>query len=158
MAPRAGAHSKGMLRSLASAACLLFLVTAAIACDGPSEADADADVETIDGVPLQAVTARAVSPYGLIVGGVSSEDDLFWDAWLVPGDGAPPRRLAPVDDLFAVDASGALWTTIVSEDDSGHVDYETRLSPADGSPSVLVSRDRRVASDPALEAAPDPAN
>jgi len=142
MAARAPAHSTGMSRSLAFAAGLLVfvvVVAAAPGCDGPSETEVDA--ETIDGVPLQAVTGRARSPHGLVVGGVSSADDLFWDAWLVPGDGAPPRRLAPVDNLFAVDAGGALWTTIVSEDDSGHVDYETRLSPADGSPSLPLSRD-----------------
>jgi hypothetical protein len=138
MAPRARAHSTGMSRSLAFAACLFF-VAAGIGCDGPGETQADA--EPIDGVPLQAVTARAVSPHGLVVGGVSSEDELFWDAWLVPGGGASPRRLAPVDNLFAVDAGGALWTTIVSEDDAGHIEYETRLSPADGSPSVPLSRD-----------------
>ena len=31
--------------------------------------------------------AQALSPHGLIVGGVSSEADLFWDAWVVPLDG-----------------------------------------------------------------------
>jgi hypothetical protein len=139
MAPRARAHSTGMPRSLACAACVLLFVAAPLGCDGPPETDAD--TETIDGVPLQAVTARALSPHGLVVGGISSDDDLFWDAWLVPANGAPPCRLAPVDNLVSVDASGALWTTIVSEDDAGHIEYETRLSPADGSPSVPLSRE-----------------
>ena len=61
---------------------------------------------------------------------------------MVPFDGGSPRRLAPIGDaLVAIDASGALWTTITSEDESGTPAYETRLSPADGSPSVLLSAD-----------------
>jgi hypothetical protein len=111
---------------------LILLVCAALACDG--------DVEPGHELPLSAVTGMAVSPYGTIVGGVSEEPDRFWDAWLIPLHGERPRRLAPIgDNLVAVDADGALWTTIVSEDDAGHAGYEVRLSPADGAPSRLLS-------------------
>jgi hypothetical protein len=90
----------------------------------------EADVEAIAGVPLQAVLGRAASPHGSIVAGVSSEDDLFWDAWVLPPDGSAPRRLAPVGgSLLSVDATGVRWAAA----------YEIWLSPADGSPAVLVS-------------------
>jgi len=162
MAGRAGAHSTRMLRSILPVVSL-FACTVAIGCDDPPSPGAfdwtpvdetpaaaailhgaaapDVDVETIGDVPLESVTGLAASPHGLVVGGVSSAEDLFWDAWLVPSEGAPPRRLAPVDNLVAVDAGGALWTTIVSEDESGDAAHETRLSPADGAPSVLLSPD-----------------
>jgi len=139
----------------------LIAVTAAIAgCDEPPPAcaagwltpgdesmfpehdDGEVSVEPLRAVPIQAVTGRASSAYGMIVGGVSSSDDLFWDAWVITLDGAPPRRLAPIGDaLVSIDGSGALWTTIVSEDASGAPAYEVRVSPADGSPSVLLSPD-----------------
>ena len=95
----------------------------------------DVDAPIAGGVPLQAVTGLAVTPRGLIVGGVSPAEDLFWDAWFVPADGGPAQRLAPVDNLAGVDAGGAIWTTVVSEDESGEAAYEVRLSPADGSPA-----------------------
>jgi hypothetical protein len=93
-------------------------------------------------LPLSAVTGTAVSSDGVIAGGVSADADLFWDAWLIPSDGEPPRRLATIGDrLLSVDASGALWTSVVSEDESGATAFEVRLSPADGSASVLLSPD-----------------
>jgi hypothetical protein len=164
MAGRAAAHSIRMLRSILPGASL-FACVVAIGCDAPPSSDGfdwtqvppddaaaaaailrgaaapDIEVGTIGDVPLVSVTGLAASPHGLVVGGVSSSDDLFWDAWLVPGDAAPPRRLAPVDNLVAVDAGGALWTTIVSEDEAGDAAREIRLSPADGAPSVLLSPD-----------------
>jgi len=106
------------------------------------EDDGDVSVEPLRAVPIQAVTGRAASAYGMIVGGVSSRDDLFWDAWVVPPDGDPPRPLAPIGDaLVSIDGSGALWTTIVSEDASGAAAYEVRVSPPDGSPSLPLSPD-----------------
>src|SRR5207247_1725663 len=89
----------------------------------------DIDARTVGDVPLQAVTGVAVAPRGLVVGGVSPADDRFWDAWFVPAGGGPARRLAPVDNLVGVDAGGAIWTTVVSEDESGEAAYEVRLSP-----------------------------
>jgi hypothetical protein len=99
-------------------------------------------VEPLRGVLIQAVTGRALSADGMVVGGVSSDDDLFWDAWVVRLDGDSPRQLAPIGDaLVSIDASGALWTTIVSEDASGAAAYEVRMSPADGAPSLPLSPD-----------------
>jgi hypothetical protein len=149
-----------MLRSIRPAA--ILLVVASIGCDGSASPDGwtpvapdeaararqilataelpDIDPENFGGVPLGGVTGMAETPHGLVVAGVSSHVDLFWDAWLVPSDGRSPRRLAPIgDNLIAVDAGGALWTTIVSEDDSGDIESQVRLSPADGSPSVPLS-------------------
>ena len=61
---------------------------------------------------------------------------------MIPFDGGPPRRLAPIGErLVSVDGDGALWTAIASEDESGAAAFEVRLSPADGSPSVLLSPD-----------------
>jgi hypothetical protein len=100
------------------------------------------DVEHVGIVPLQAVTGLAVSSDGIIAGGVSPDDDLFWDAWVVPFDGGSPRRLAPIGNaLVSVDASGALWTTITDFDASGNAAYEVRLSPSDGSPSRPLAPD-----------------
>jgi hypothetical protein len=97
------------------------------------------DALDIGGVPLESVTTLAASPGGLIVGGVSPADDLFWDAWLVPR-GGPARQLAPIgDNLIGADAAGVLWTTIVSEDEAGNPTREVRLSPADGGPSRPLS-------------------
>jgi hypothetical protein len=116
-------------------------VARAIAMLRGAELD-DRDGQTFGGVPLQAVTALAMSPRGLVVGGVSSADDLFWDAWLVPDGGGPVRRLAPIgNNLIGADASGVLWTAIVGEDESGNAAYEVRLSPADGGPSVSLASD-----------------
>ena len=42
---------------------------------------------------------------------------------------------------MGVDAAGAVWTTVVSEDAQGVPAYEVRLSPADGSAAVLLSPD-----------------
>src|SRR6266705_2103322 len=82
---------------------------------------------------------RSIGPAGCIAGfvagGVSPAEDRFWDAWFVPAGGGAAQRLAPVDNLAGVDAGGAVWTTVVSEDESGEVAYEIRLSPADGSPA-----------------------
>jgi hypothetical protein len=90
--------------------------------------------DTASGLPLTSVTGLATSDRGLVVAGISDDEALFWDAWLVPRDGGSPVRLAPVGNrLVAVDASGALWATITELGD------ETRLSPSDGSPSVLLS-------------------
>ena len=42
-------------------------------------------------------------------------------AWPIPFDDGSPRRLAPIGErLVGVDAAGAVWTTIVSEDAKGH--------------------------------------
>jgi hypothetical protein len=107
-------------------------LAAAPAC-APDESDAG-------DLPLTAITGTAASPRGLIVGGVSTDTELFWDAWLVPADGGAPRRLAPIgNNLVAVDADGALWTAITDFGPSGTPSYETRLSPWDGSPSRLLS-------------------
>ena len=89
------------------------------------------NLQAVDDLALSAVTGAAVSPDGVVVGGVSSEPDLFWDAWLIPSDDGSPRRLAPIGDrLVGVDAAGAVWTTVVSEDAQGVPAYEVRLSPA----------------------------
>jgi len=163
MAAVAVAHSICMMRWMGLAGCFFGV---AIGCDSeapppgavawmpvpPQEiaravalldgaAPPDIDAQTLGDVPLQAVTGLAAAPGGLVVGGVSPTWDLFWDAWFVPSDGGPARRLAPVDNLVGVDAGGAIWTTIVSEDESGEVAYEVRLSPADGSPARLLSSD-----------------
>jgi hypothetical protein len=88
------------------------------------------------------VTGLAITSDGIVAGGVSPEDDLFWDAWVVPFDGESPRRLAPIGNaLVAVDASGAVWTTIIDLDASGNAVYEARLSPSDGSPSRPLAPD-----------------
>src|SRR5262249_38486490 len=72
--------------------------------------DTLADFENEWDLPLSAVTGVAASPHGTVVGGVSARPDLFWDAWVVPPDGRPPRRLAPIGlTLLWVDASGAVW-------------------------------------------------
>jgi len=102
------------------------------------------DLQALDDLPLSlsAVTGVAASPDGVVVGGVSAEPDLFWDAWLIPSDDGSPRRLAPIGDrLIGVDAAGAVWTGVVSEDEHGTPAYEVRLSPADGSAAVLLSPD-----------------
>jgi len=176
MAARAAAHSRVMLRSIGFTASLttvfVVFVVASSGCDG-SAPPGDAawvpvgpeesarvselirgterpDIDPPGNVPLQAVTELATAPGGLVVGGISPADDLFWDAWFVADGGDDDddddnddnrvmRRLAPVDKLVSVDAGGALWTTIVSEDESGNARYEVRLSPADGSPSVPLS-------------------
>jgi len=97
----------------------------------------DASLERVGELPLSFVTGVASSSDGLVVGGVSDHEDRFWDAWVIPFDGGSPRRLAPIGtNLISVDASGALWSTIVAEDESGTPSYELRRSPADGSPSV----------------------
>ena len=63
---------------------------------------------------------------------------------MIPVDGGSPRRLAPIGtNLISVDASGALWSTIVGEDEAGNPSYELRLSPSDGSPSVPLSPSSR---------------
>jgi hypothetical protein len=101
-----------------------------------------ADLQAFDDLPLSAVTGVAASPDGIVVGGVSSQPDLFWDAWLIPSDDGSPRRLAPIGDrLVGVEAAGAVWTGVVSEDEHGTPAYEVRLSPADGSAAVLLSPD-----------------
>jgi hypothetical protein len=98
------------------------------------------DFENVWGLPLTSVTGVAASPDGLVVGGVSSEEGLFWDAWVVPSGNGPPRRLGPIGlTLLSVNASGAVWTTITGFDESGEACYELRLSPSDGSPSVPLS-------------------
>jgi hypothetical protein len=153
-----------MLRSIVSASGLLVLAGAATGCAdasppaptgwtevGPAEAprarailDAAALPEVDPaalGVPLQAVTGLAVSPHGLVVGGISPDEDAFWEAWAIPSDGGPPRRLAFVERLIAVDAGGAIWTAIASEDEAGADAFEIRLSPADGAPSAPLSAD-----------------
>ena len=80
-----------------------------------------ASLERVDELPLSFVTGVAASPDGLVVGGVSAAEDRFWDAWVVPLDGGSPRRLAPIGtNLISVDASGALWSTIVGEDEAGN--------------------------------------
>lgn len=100
------------------------------------------EVRTVAEPMLSAATGAAVSSDGLVVGGVSADADTFWEAWLIPFDGGPPRRLAPIGErLVSVDGDGALWTAIASEDESGAAAFEVRLSPADGSPSVLLSAD-----------------
>src|SRR6478752_5812373 len=109
MAARAGAHSIGMLRSILPASSLFIAVATAIGCAdssplpssawtevGPEEAararailDAAAPPEVDPAtlrVPLQAVTGLAVSPRGLVVGGVSPDGDTFWEAWAIPSD------------------------------------------------------------------------
>jgi hypothetical protein len=135
---------------------LVVLAAAAAGCGappagwnvvGPAATDDDtAGLDTVawsDGrVPLSAITGLAASPHGLVVGGVSAEADRFWDAWVVPYDTTEsPRRLAPVGlTLLSVAASGALWATSASMDPSaGTPEHEVRLSPSDGSPSVLLS-------------------
>jgi hypothetical protein len=96
--------------------------------------------ERVDELPLSFVTGVATSPEGLVVGGVSAAEDRFWDAWVIPFDGGSPRRLAPIGtNLISVDASGALWSTLVGEDESGNPSHELRLSPSDGSPAVPLS-------------------
>jgi hypothetical protein len=91
-------------------------------------------------LPLQAVTAVAASPHGTVVAGVSSAPELFWDAWVIPAGGGPPRRLAPIGlALVGVDAAGALWTSITGVDAAENTTYETWLSPSDGSPAVPLS-------------------
>jgi hypothetical protein len=103
------------------------------------EAGSRASLERVDELPLSFVTGAAVSPGGLVVGGVSAAEDRFWDAWVIPFDGGSPRRLAPIGtNLISVDASGALWSTIVGEDESGKPSHELRRSPSDGSPSVRL--------------------
>ena len=98
------------------------------------------DQRALAQLPLSAVTGTAASSDGIVAGGVSAEAERFWDAWLIPFDGAPARRLAPIGDrLVSVDADGALWTGVATEDESGAATFEIRLSPADGSPSVLLS-------------------
>jgi len=93
-------------------------------------------------LPLTSVTGVAASAHGLVVGGVSTDADLFWDAWLVPADGGAARRLAPIgNNLVAIDGAGALWTDITDYGPSGTASYENRLSPWDGSPSVLLSQE-----------------
>jgi hypothetical protein len=93
--------------------------------------------ESCSALPLSAVTEVATSPHGLVVAGVSRQDDLFWDAWLVPLGGGPPRRLAPIGlNLLSVDARGAVWSAVAGADASGDFTYETWLSPSDGSQSV----------------------
>ena len=105
------------------------------------DAASSASLERVDELPLSFVTGVAASPDGLVVGGVSAAEDRFWDAWVIPVDGGTPRRLAPIGtNLISVDASGALWSTIVGEDEAGNPSYELRLSPSDGSPSVPLSR------------------
>jgi len=100
--------------------------------------------ERVDELPLSFVTGTAASSDGLVVGGVSAAEDRFWDAWVIPFDGGSPRRLAPIGtNLISVDASGALWSTIVGEDESGNPSSELRLSPADGSPAVRLPPDAR---------------
>ena len=100
------------------------------------------DLQAIADLPLSAVTGTAMSGEGIVVGGVSSAPDLFWDAWLIPVDDGTPLQLAAIGDrLLAVDGDGAVWTTVVSEDGSGHAAYAVRLSPSDGAPSVLLSSD-----------------
>jgi len=94
------------------------------------------DYENVWDLPLSAVTHVAASPDGLVVGGVSRDPDLFWDAWVVPSSGARPRRLAPIGlTLLSVDESGAVWEDITGFDPSGEPIYERRRSPSDGSPS-----------------------
>jgi hypothetical protein len=120
----------------------LASLVAAPACAPTVEGGGQAgfDAEPSAALPLSAVTGVARSARGLIVGGVSRDLELFWDAWVVPLDGAAPRRLAPVgNDLVAIDASGALWTAITDYGASGEPSYQAWLSPADGSPAVLVS-------------------
>jgi hypothetical protein len=101
------------------------------------DAASAASLERVGELPLSFVTGVASSSDGLVVGGVSANEDRFWDAWVIPFDGGPPRRLAPIGtNLISVDASGALWSTIVGEDESGNPTHELRLSPSDGSPAV----------------------
>ena len=108
------------------------------------DAASSASLERVDELPLSFVTGVAASPDGLVVGGVSAAEDRFWDAWVIPVDGGSPRRLAPIGtNLISVDASGALWSTIVGEDEAGNPSYELRLSPSDGSPSVPLSPSSR---------------
>ena len=98
--------------------------------------------ERVDELPLSFVTGVAAAPDGLVVGGVSAAEDRFWDAWVIPFDGGAPRRLAPIGtNLISVDASGALWSTIVGEDEAGNPSVERHRSPTDGSPAVRLSRD-----------------
>jgi hypothetical protein len=107
------------------------------------DAESDASLARVDELPLSFVTGVAASPDGLVVGGVSAAEDRFWDAWVIPFYGASPRRLAPIGtNLISVDASGALWSTIVGEDESGTPAHELRLSPSDGSPAVPLPRGR----------------
>ena len=106
------------------------------------DAGSDASLERVGELPLSFVTGVAAAPDGLVVGGVSAAEDRFWDAWVLPFDGGSPRRLAPIGtNLLSVDAAGALWSTIVGEDESGKPSRELRLSPADGSPAVRLSPD-----------------
>jgi hypothetical protein len=107
--------------------------------DDVFEAELAADAR---GLPLTSVMRVAASAHGLVVGGVSTDADLFWDAWLVPADGGAARRLARIgNNLIALDGAGALWTDITGYGPSGRASYETRLSPWDGSPSVLLSQE-----------------
>jgi hypothetical protein len=107
------------------------------------DARSGASLARVDELPLAFVTGVAASPDGLVVGGVAAAEDRFWDAWVIPFDGGSPRRLAPIGtNLISVDASGALWSTIVGEDEWGIPSYELHLSPADGSPAVPLPPDR----------------
>ncbi len=91
-------------------------------------------------LPLSAVTGVAASDRELVVGGVSADPNLFWDAWVIRPGTSSPRRLAPIgNNLVAVDATGALWTDITDYGASGRPTYETRLSPSDGSASRSLS-------------------
>lgn len=126
-----------MVTTRTTLAGLVVVGALAAGCEHPGPEAVD---ENAWGLPLTAVTGTATSPHGTVVGGVSTEAELFWDAWVVPFDGGPPRRLAPVgNNLVAVDAAGAVWTAITDFDASGRTAYEVRLSPSDGAPSVALS-------------------
>jgi hypothetical protein len=119
------------------------------ACTPPEGSDGPDDVETW-GLPLSAATATVASPRGLVVGGVSLDEDRFWEAWLLPANGTAPRRLAPIGNaLIGVTEAGAVWTDL-GDLDAGLPTYETWLSPADGSAAVPLAVDLPTHFEPAL--------
>jgi hypothetical protein len=131
---------------LAPLAAAIALTAACAPAEGPDGPDV---VETW-GLPLSAATATAESPHGLVVGGVSLDEDRFWVAWLLPADGTAPRRLAPVGNaLVGVAEAGAVWTDL-GDLEAGLPTYETRLSPADGSAAVPLAVDLPIHFEPAL--------
>jgi hypothetical protein len=131
---------------LAALAAALALTAA---CAPGESQDSPDDVET-RGLPLSAAIATAESPHGLVVGGVSLDEDRFWEAWLLPADGTAPRRLAPVGNaLVGVTEAGAVWTDL-GELDAGLPTYEMWLSPADGSAAVPLAVDLPTHFEPAL--------
>jgi len=134
---------------LAPLAAALALTAACAPAEGPEGTVGPDEVET-QGLPLSAATATAASPHGLVVGGVSLDEDRFWEAWLLPSDGTAPRRLAPVGNaLVGVTEAGAVWTDL-GDLEAGLPTYETRLSPTDGSAAVPLADDLPTHFQPAL--------